>query len=109
MGSGPDPSRVGRLLSTVPLFNQVGETQADSAGCINTLTAGRARRPQFEWSENGGILLFDYFARLERAGGGGGPLSVLSPVQFLRTHPNPVTRLPFVQAVAQTWRLQQPR
>ena len=109
MGAGPDPARLGRLLSAVPLFNQVGESQADSAGCINALNAGRARRPQFEWSENGGILLLDYFARLERAGGGGGPLSLLSPVQFLRTHPNPLTRLPFVQAVAQTWRLQQPR
>ena len=96
MGSGPDPAKLGRLLSVVPLFNQAGEAAADSAGCINSLDAGRARRPQYEWSETGGVILLDYFARIERAGGGGGPLSLLNPVQFLRSHPNPLARVPIV-------------
>jgi hypothetical protein len=108
MGPGPDPTKLGRLLSVVPLFNQAPEAAADSAGTINALDAGRARRPQYEWSERGGVLLLDYFARIERAGGGGGPLSLLNPVQFLRTHPNPLARVPLVQTVARTWRQQHP-
>ena len=108
MGNGPDPAGLGRLLSIVPLFNQAGEAASDSAGCVNALDAGRRRRPQYEWSETGGILLLDYFARIERAGGGGGPLSLLNPVQFLRTHPNPLARIPIVQTVARTWRSQHP-
>jgi hypothetical protein len=108
MGPGPDPTKLGRLLSVVPIFNQAGEAAADSAGAVNALDAGRARRPQYEWSENGGVSLLDYFARIERAGGGGGPLSLLNPVQFLRTHPNPLARIPLVQTVARTWRQQHP-
>lgn len=108
MGSGPDPARLGRLLSVVPLFNQAGEAAADSAGTVNSLDAGRARRPQYEWSETGGVLLLDYFARIERAGGGGGPLSLLNPVQFLRTHPNPLARMPLVQTIARNWHQQHP-
>jgi len=108
MGSGPDPARLGRLLSVVPIFNQAGEAAADSAGTVNALDAGRARRPQYEWSDLGGVLLLDYFARIERAGGGGGPLSLLNPVQFLRSHPNPLARVPLVQTVARTWRSQHP-
>ncbi|MBX3221063.1 MAG: hypothetical protein KF795_11135 [Labilithrix sp.] len=108
MGSGPDPARLGRLLSVVPIFNQAGEAASDSAGCVNALDAGRARRPQYEWSDTGGVLLLDYFARIERAGGGGGPLSLLNPVQFLRSHPNPLARIPIVQTVARTWRSQHP-
>lgn len=109
MGPGPDPTRIGRLLSVVPIFNQAGEAAADSAGTMNALDAGRARRPRYEWSERGGVLLLDYFARIERAGGGGGVLSLLNPVQFLRTHPNPLARIPLVQTVAGTWRAQHPR
>ena len=108
MGSGPDPARLGRLLSVVPIFNQAGEAASDSAGCINALDAGRARRPQYAWSDTGGVLLLDYFARIERAGGGGGPLSLLNPVQFLRSHPNPLARIPIVQTVAQNWRARNP-
>jgi hypothetical protein len=108
-GSGPDPAGLGRLLSNViPVVNQFGEAASDSAGCVNALDAGRARRPQYEWSDNGGILLLDYFARIERAAGGGGPLSLLNPVQFLKTHPNPLARIPTVQAVARNWRSQHP-
>jgi len=108
--SGPDPSQVGRLFAkAVPIFHQAGEAAADSAGAYNSLDAGRARRPQYAWSENGGLFLLDYFARIERAAGQGGPLSLLHPAQILRSHPNPLARIPLLQTVAQTWRLQHPR
>jgi hypothetical protein len=109
-GAGPDPSRLGRILSNViPLVNQAGEATSDSAGAINSLDAGRARRPQYEWSENGGVFLLDYFARIERAAGQGGPLSLLNPISVLRTHPNPLARIPLLQAVARNWHGQHPR
>lgn len=109
-GSGPDPTRLGRILSNViPIFNQAGEASADSAGAYNSLDAGRARRPQYEWNEAGGVTLLDYFARLERAAGQGGPLSLLNPAAVLRTHPNPLARIPLLQAVARTWHQQHPR
>jgi hypothetical protein len=107
-GPGPDPTKLGRLLSVVPLFNQPNEAAADTAGCLNSLDASRARRPQFEWSENGGVTLLDYFARIDTASGSGGVLSLLSPVQFLRTHPNPLARIPLVQAVGMGWHRQHP-
>lgn len=107
-GALPDLQRFGRLLTNVPTFNQVAESAADSAGTYNALDAGRARRPQYEWSETGGILLLSYFADIERLGGGGGPLSLLSPVQILRTHPNPLARMPLVQTFARTWHMQHP-
>jgi hypothetical protein len=106
---GPDPARLGRLLSNVvPLFNQAGEASADSAGAYNALDAGRVRRPQYAWSENGGLTLLDFFARLERAAGQGGPMSLLNPIQVLRSHPNPLARIPLLQAVARTWHQQHP-
>ena len=108
MGSAPDPALLGRLLTRIPTFNQVAEAAADSAGVMDALSAGRARRPQYAWTENGGVYLLDYFARLETAAGGGGPLTLLNPVQFLRTHPNPLARIPLVQTVARTWRAQNP-
>ena len=108
-GSGPDPTKLGRIATAVPLFNQVAEASADSAGAYNSLDAGRARRPQYEWSENGGTTLLDYFARLERAAGQGGPLSLLNPTALLKTHPNPLARIPLLQAVARTWHQQHPR
>jgi len=107
-GAGPDPSKLGRLLTVVPLFNQAAEASADSAGAYNSLDAGRARRPNYEWNENGGITLLDYFARLERAAGQGGPLSLLNPLGVLKTHPNPLARIPLLQAVARTWHQQHP-
>lgn len=108
MGSGPDPSALGRLAMRVPLFNQAGEAEADSFGAINALDAGRARRPQYEWSEAGATNLLDYFARLERAAGGGGPLSLLNPLAVLKSHPNPLARIPLVQTVTRNWRAQHP-
>lgn len=108
MGSGPDPSAVGRLAMRVPLFNQAGEAASDSAGAVNALDAGRARRPQYEWSEAGATNLLDFFTRLERAAGGGGPLSLLNPLAVLKTHPNPQLRIPLVQTVARNWRASHP-
>lgn len=108
MGSAPDPARLGRLLTIVPIFNQAAEAASDTSGTINALDAGRARRPAYQWSEAGGTNLLDYFARIERAAGGGGPLSLLNPVAFLKTHPNPLARIPIVQTVARTWRMQHP-
>ncbi|CAN5717345.1 hypothetical protein BH11MYX4_BH11MYX4_59410 [soil metagenome] len=107
-GAGPDPTKLGRLLTVVPLFNQAAEASADSAGAYNSLDAGRARRPSYEWNENGGLTLLDYFARLERAAGQGGPLSLLNPLGVLKTHPNPLARMPLLQAVARTWHSQHP-
>lgn len=107
-GAGPDPTNLGRLFLRVPIFNQGAEATADSAGCYNALDAGRARRPQFDWSENGGVTLLDYFARLERAAGQGGPLSLLNPLNVIKTHPNPLARIPLLQAVARTWHQQHP-
>jgi hypothetical protein len=108
MGSGPDPTAIGRLSMRIPLFNQAGEAASDSAGAVNALDAGRARRPQYEWSEAGATNLLDYFARLERAAGGGGPLSLLNPLAVLKTHPNPLARIPLVQTVARNWRASHP-
>jgi hypothetical protein len=81
------------------VFSQPLEIAADSAGTVSTLDAGRARRPNFVWTERGGLLLLDFFARMESAAG----VSVLSPVGFLQTHPHPAIRIPVVQAVAQGW------
>ena len=108
LGPGPDPTKLGRLLSVIPTFNQFNEAAADSAGCLNALDAGRARRPQYEWSELGGVTLLDFFARIDTASGNGGLLGLLNPVAFLRTHPNPLARIPLVQAVARTWHQQHP-
>ncbi|HEY8076151.1 MAG TPA: hypothetical protein VIF62_18625 [Labilithrix sp.] len=108
--SGPDPAALGRLVLRVPAFNQFAESAADTAGCYNALDTGLARRNQgnYQWNEEGGVFLLDYFGRLERAAGGGGLLSLLSPNNFLRTHPNPTIRLPAFQAVARTWHAQHP-
>jgi hypothetical protein len=103
-GVPPAVSNLGRLLSgAVPLFNQPNEIAADTNGCINTLDTGRARASQaYRWTEEGGLWLLDFFARLDRAAGAN-PL-----LGFLRTHPNPGLRIPIVQTVATTWRLQHP-
>ena len=100
MSAGPNPALLGRLVTrVVPGLNQFNEAASDTEGTVNTLTAGRARRPNFELSEKGGLMLFDYFGRMDRAAGG----NPLSPVGFLRTHPNPAFRAPLVQSVAQNW------
>jgi hypothetical protein len=103
-GTVPAISDLGRILSsTVPLFNQPNEIVADSKGCESILAAGRARAATgYRWTEEGGLWLLDFFARLERAAGAS-PL-----LGFLRTHPNPGLRIPIVQTVASTWHLQHP-
>ena len=103
-GVSPAVSDLGRLLSSaVPLFNQPNEIAADSSGCINMLDAGLARAGQaYRWTEAGGLLLLDFFARLDRASGAS-PL-----LGFLRTHPNPGLRIPILQGVAGTWHFQHP-
>jgi len=109
LGGAPDFSRLGRAASNViPVVNQFQESASDSAGIYDVLDAGRARRPQYEWSEYGAVTLLDYFARIERAAGGGGPFSVLSPVALLKSHPNPLIRIPIVQQYARTWRASHP-
>jgi hypothetical protein len=110
MGGGPNPAQLGRLLTVVPAFNQIAETQADSAGCYNALDTGRARRNAglYEWNEEGGVFLLEFFSRLEQAAGMGGLAGLLSPMNVLRTHPNPQVRLPIFQNVARTWHAQHP-
>ncbi len=104
-GRGIDPMLLGRLISNaIPTFNQVNEGASDTAGCENALTAGRARRPQYAWSETGGVLLLDYFARIERAAGGG----FLNPMNVLKTHPYPGLRVGGVQFIASQWRARNP-
>jgi hypothetical protein len=101
-GIGPAVALLGQLLTTaVHAFNQPNEIAADSSGCVNTLDTGRARSSvAYRWTEEGGLWLLDFFGRLDRASGGN-PL-----VSFLLTHPNPMLRIPIVQAVAAGWRLQ---
>ena len=101
-GLGPAVALLGQLLTTaIPTFNQPNEIAADSNGCLNTLDAGRARSSvAYRWTEEGGLWLLDFFGYLDRASHGN-PLA-----SFLLTHPNPLLRVPIVQAVAAGWRLQ---
>ena len=96
---------ISRAAARIPLWNQTFEGAADTEGCINTLNTGRARRPQYQWSENGGILLLDYFTSLETAAGGG----LFNPSNLLKTHPFPSLRLLGIRTViAPTWHAQHP-
>jgi hypothetical protein len=96
---------LGNLAShAIPLWSQAYEGQADQNGCINALDAGAKRRPSYRWSEQGGVMLLDFFARLDRAAGG----NPLNPLNALRSHPNPAFRIPYVQQTAQSWYRQNP-
>lgn len=108
LGAPPVLLKAGILASRIPFINQFNESAADSAGIIDVLDTGRARRPQYEWSEYGAVTLLDYFARLERAAGAGGPLSLLNPLAVLQDHPNPLIRIPVVQTFARNWHAQHP-
>jgi hypothetical protein len=101
-GIPPVVSDLGRLASNaVPLFNQPNEIAADTNGCINVLDTGRARSASaYRWTEEGGLWLLDFFARMDAAAGANPFMG------FLRTHPNPGLRIPIVQGVATTWHLQ---
>ena len=103
-GLGPAIAQLGQLATSVmPMVNQPNEAAADVNGCLNTLDTGRARASTaFRWTEEGGLWLLDFFARLDSASGAN-PL-----LGFLRTHPNPGFRIPIVQATAATWRAQHP-
>jgi hypothetical protein len=94
-----------RKASNVPLFNQPNEIAADNWGVINVLETGKARgASNYRWTERGGLLLLDFFARIE---GGAGMNNLL--VAFLVSHPNSRFRMSIVGQTAQTWWSQQPR
>jgi hypothetical protein len=98
--TGLSAAALGQLVTRViPGLNQPNEVAADAAGLINVLDTGRARRPAFEWNERGGLLLLDFFSRLESTAG----ISALNPIGFLQTHPHPSLRIPVVRGVAQGW------
>ena len=95
-------SRLGQALGPVaPSFVQPAENQADNEGTNTVLAAGRARAPQFRWSEEGGLALLDFFLRLEDASG-------QTQVAFLATHPSSHLRIPWVQLSAAAWHVQHP-
>ena len=97
-GSGITAQDVGRLLSsTVPLFNQPNEIEADVQGTFNVLDTG-ARRPTGRFTEEGANLVLDFFSRLESLG------VEHIVLGFLMTHPPPQLRRPIVQNAAQQWR-----
>jgi predicted Zn-dependent protease len=98
---------LGNLLNHVlPFTNQPNEAASDAAGTINALDTGAARRPNYRWSEKGGLLLLEFFARLERSAG----INPLSPNAFLASHPNPQIRIPVVRdVVARNWYAQHPQ
>ena len=103
-GIPPAVSNLRRIASSAsPFINQFNENEADQWGTFDVLATGRARRNQaLAWTEEGGLWLFDFFARLDSAAGAN-PL-----VGFLRTHPAPGLRTPQVQFWAATWRFQHP-
>ena len=96
--SGITPQDVGRVLSsTVPLFNQPNEIEADVQGTFNLLDTG-VRRQGGHWTEEGALMALDFFSRLESLG------VETVVLGFLMTHPPPQLRLPIVQNAAQQWR-----
>lgn len=95
---------LGRIVSRIPTFNQPNEVAADNFGVFDVLDTGRARAPNYRWTEHGGLMLLDFFGRLERAAGG----NPMSPVVFLRSHPSSSFRAPIVQGFARTWYSQHP-
>ncbi len=100
----PVLSDLRRIVTTaVAWLNQTNEIEADNFGCIDVLATGRARQATgLRWTEEGGLWLFDFFARLDGASG-----ATFRPA-FLSTHPAPGLRIPLVQADATVWRLGNP-
>ena len=96
--AGISAQDVGRLLSsTVPLFNQPNEIEADLQGTFNVLDTG-SRRGGGRFTEEGAILVLEFFSRLQSLG------VETIVLGFLMTHPPPQLRLPIVQNAAQQWR-----
>ncbi len=85
----------------VPAFNQPYELAADTTGLYNVMDTGRARRPHYEYTEKGGMMLLEFFAKLEAANGSG-------VIAFSRTHPSSAMREGWVRTAAATWRLLHP-
>jgi hypothetical protein len=103
--AGLDLATGWRVLSTVvEPFNQPNELAADNFGLFNVMDAGKARVPRYRWTERGGMILLDFFARLESAAG----MNPLNPIGFLRSHPNSQLRKTVVQNFAAQWRAQHP-
>jgi hypothetical protein len=106
--NGAAQDGLARLLNlashVVPVWSQLYESQADQGGTVGSLETGKARRPQYRWSEAGGVFLLDFFARLDQASGGG----VLHPLNLLASHPNPGLRIPMVQNIARDWYARNP-
>jgi len=98
---GANVANLGHLLNAVlPITNQPNEAASDSAGTINALDAGLARRPRYRFSERGGVMLLEFFARMQATAGG----NILSPAAFLSSHPNPGLRIPIVRdVIARNW------
>ena len=103
-GIPPVLSDLNRLVTSGCAYcNQWNEAAADLNGVNNMLDAGRARSATaYRWNEEGGLWLFDFFARMNGASGNTGASS------YLTTHPNPLLRIPVLQADAAAWRLQHP-
>ena len=92
------PADLARALAgAVPLLNQPLESDADMSGTNNVLDAG-ARRASGAWTEEGAVMVLDFFSRLQTLG----VESLL--LGFLNSHPLPQLRLPIVQATASQWR-----
>ncbi len=105
-GSGAaGPLKPGDLLKmatkAVPALNQPIELQADIEGVQNVLDAGQ-NETEYHWSENGGLLVFDFFLKVQQLH----PTSVL--FGFMNTHPFPQVRIPVVKNTANFWRLRHP-
>lgn len=108
MGAGPNPAVLGHLVTQVlPWTNQFNEGLSDTSGIINALDTGRARRPNYSWTEGGGLMLLDFFGRVDSAAQGtiATPLDLLRVAagSFSRTHPNSALRIPLLKQTAQQW------
>jgi len=86
--------------SLVPAFNQPNELAADTAGLYNTMDTGFARKPRYQWTERGGLMLLAFFARLEGSGG--------ATIAFSRSHPPSSLREGWIRTAATTWRFLHP-
>lgn len=108
MAGGPALATLGNLVtSVVPFANQPNESAADVWGANDALDAGLRRTPaSYRWSERGGLLLLEFFAKLESAAGASG--NIFSPTNLLRTHPNPGIRIPVVRGIVQQWYMRHP-
>lgn len=85
----------------IPAFNQPNEFAADTAGLYNVMDSGRARKPRYEWTEKGAMMLLEFFAKLE------GQTNNIA-ISFSRTHPSSAMREGWVRTTAATWRLLHP-